>query len=145
MAIKSGSKVKIEYEGTLDDGSVFDSSSKQGKPLEFTLGQNQVIPGFEKAVLEMEKGEEKKIKIEAKDAYGERNDALTKKFPKTNLPENLSPKKGMILGLQSPDGRQIPALISDVTETDVTLDLNHPLAGQNLNFKLKVLEVESTE
>jgi FKBP-type peptidyl-prolyl cis-trans isomerase 2 len=145
MAIKSGSKVKIEYEGTLDDGSVFDSSSKQGKPLEFTLGQNQVIPGFEKAVLEMEKGEEKKIKIEAKDAYGERNDALTKKFPKTNLPENLSPKKGMVLGLQSPDGRQIPALISDVTETDVTLDLNHPLAGQNLNFKLKVLEVESTE
>lgn len=141
--VKAGDKVTIEYEGSFDDGTVFDSSAKHEKPLEFVIGQKQVIPGFESAVLEMEKGQEKQIKIESNDSYGERNDDLVKKVPKSQLPENLDPKPGMVLGLQGPDGRQIPAPIVAVSDEDVTLDLNHPLAGKNLNFKIKLLDVQS--
>jgi FKBP-type peptidyl-prolyl cis-trans isomerase 2 len=140
MAINNGTIVKVEYEGKLEDGQVFDSSEKHGKPLEFTIGQNQVIPGFENAIKEMDKGEEKEIKIESKEAYGQRREELVKKIPREQLPEGQEPKKGMVLGLQTPDGKQIPAVISDVTDKEVSIDLNHPLAGKNLVFKIKLLE-----
>jgi FKBP-type peptidyl-prolyl cis-trans isomerase 2 len=144
MAITNGNKVKIEYEGSFDSGEVFDSSAKHGQPLEFTVGEKQVIPGFEAAVLGMEKGQEKKISIEAKDAYGEKNPELMKKLEKTNLPEEIQKnvKVGMVLGMQSPDGRQMPVNVIEVDDTTVTLDLNHPLAGKNLNFNLKIVDFE---
>jgi FKBP-type peptidyl-prolyl cis-trans isomerase 2 len=142
MAIKSGDKIKIEYEGSLDDGTIFDSSEKQGKPLEFTIGQNQIIPGLEKEIIGMEKEEEKQINILAKDAYGEKREELFKKIPKKQLPEGLEPKKGIVLGLQAPNGQQFPAPIIDVSEDEITIDLNHPLAGKNLNFKVKIINIE---
>jgi FKBP-type peptidyl-prolyl cis-trans isomerase 2 len=141
MAVKKGSKVKIHYTGTLDDGTVFDSSENHGKPLEFEVGAGMVIPGFEKGILGMKKGEEKNIKIKPEDAYGNPNPGLVKKIPRQHLPPEPEPKKGMMLALRTPDGRQIPAIIAEVTDEDVTIDLNHPLAGKTLNFKIKVVEV----
>jgi len=143
--IEKGNKVKIEYEGSFDDGTIFDSSAAHESAFEFTIGNNEVIPGFEDGLIGMNEGEEKQVKILAKDAYGEIRQDLINKVPKTLLPEGMNVQKGMLLGLQAPDGRKIPALIEDVSENDITLNLNHPLAGKNLNFKLKVIEVHNSK
>lgn len=142
MAIKKGDKVKVDYEGKLEDGTIFDSSKHgdHSHPIEFTVGENQVIPGFENGVIGLEKGDEKEIHIEPKDAYGEKNPELTKEFPKANLPKDQEPKIGMGLMLQAPTGQQIPAIISEVKDTSVVLDFNHPLAGKKLIFNVKVVE-----
>ncbi len=142
MAIKKGDKIKVEYEGKLENGKVFDSSAKVGKPLEFEVGAGKIIPGFDKAVVGMKKGEEKGIKIEPKDAYGEPNSQLVKKIPKDQLPKDKEVKKGMVLGLSMPNGAQMPATVKEVSDKDITLDLNHPLAGKTLSFKIKVVDVE---
>jgi len=144
MAIEKGNKVKIEYEGSLDNGKVFDSSEKHGQPLEFVIGEGKVIPGFENVVIGMEKGQEKTVKIESKDAYGEKRPELMKKIPKTQLPKEAQDKvqPGMVLGMQTPQGQQASVMVVDVGKDDITLDLNHPLAGQNLTFKIKVVGVE---
>ena len=142
MAVKNGDKVKVEYTGKLDDGTVFDTT--QGRePLEFEVGSGKVIPGFEKAVEGVEKGAEKNFKIESKDAYGDPNPQLLKKISRTQLPQDQEPKAGMILAVKTPNGQQIPAKITEVTGSDITIDLNHPLAGKNLNFNIKVVDVES--
>lgn len=144
MPIQKGNKVKLEYEGKLDSGEVFDSSEKHGKPLEFTIGEGHVIPGFENAVIGMEKNQEKQVKIPPKDAYGEKKEELMKKIPKQQLPEDARDKvqPGMTLGMQTPQGQQIPVKVAEVSQDDITLDLNHPLAGQTLNFNLKVVDFE---
>lgn len=141
MAVKKGDKVKVEYTGSLDDGTVFDSSEKHGKPLEFEVGAGQVIKGFEDAIIGMEKGQEKDIKLKASEAYGEYNDQLKKKIPRAQLPKEPEPKEGMMLALGTPDGKQFPAKIVEVSDSEVTLDLNHPLAGKTLSFKLKLVEI----
>ncbi|MFH0867852.1 MAG: peptidylprolyl isomerase [Candidatus Woesearchaeota archaeon] len=142
MPIKNGDKVKIEYTGTLDDGTVFDSSEKHGTPLEFEAGAKQVIKGFEDAIIGMEKGEEKEIKLAPEEAYGNPSDQLIKKVPRDKLPkEELEP--GMMLGVSLANGAQVPAKITEVTDTEVIIDLNHPLAGKALNFKIKVADINS--
>jgi len=141
MTLKQGTKVKVEYTGKLDDGTVFDSTEKHGKPLEFEIGKKQIIPGFEKTVVEMKKGEEKEIKLEPSQAYGDRNPQLVKKIPKEQLPQGQEARKGMMLAIKLPNEQQLPARIIDVSDKDVTLDLNHPLAGKNLNFKVRLVEV----
>lgn len=141
MTMKDGSKVKIEYEGKLEDGTVFDSSKTHGQPLEFEIGAKQVIPGFENAVKEMKKGEEKEITLEPKDAYGDPNPALVKKLPREQLPKDQEVKPGMMLGITLPSGKQFPAVIKEVDDKEVTIDMNHPLAGKKLIFKLKLIEV----
>jgi len=143
MPIKKGDKVKVEYTGTFDDGTVFDSSEKHGKPLEFTAGEGKVIKGFDNAVIGMEKGEEKEIKISPQDAYGEHKPELIKKIPRDKIPKEPEPKPGMMLAVNTPDGKQFPALIKEVNDKEVTIDLNHPLAGKNLNFKFKLVDVSS--
>ncbi|MBT4446313.1 peptidylprolyl isomerase [archaeon] len=141
MAIENGKRVKVEYTGTLDDGTVFDSS--EGKaPLEFTVGEGKVIKGFDDAVKEMSLDEEKEIKIPSAEAYGDIKAELVKKVPRDQLPKEQEPQVGMILGVGMPNGQQIPARITEVADNEVTIDLNHPLAGKNLNFKLKVVGVE---
>jgi len=140
MSIEEGKKVKIEYEGKLDDGQVFDSSKSKG-PLEFTIGEGQVIPKFEDEIKAMKKGEEKEINIKAEDGYGQRNDQLKKKVPKDALPKEKKLKEGMGLMVTTPDGKKFPAKIDKIEDENVVVDLNHPLAGQNLNFKVKLLEV----
>ena len=140
MVIEEGKIVKVHYTGKLDDGTVFDSS--EGKePLQFTVGEGKVIKGFDSAVKEMNLDEEKEIHIESKDAYGDPRAELIKQVPREQLPKEQEPQVGMILGVGMPNGQQIPARITSVNDTEVTIDLNHPLAGKNLNFKLKLIEV----
>ena len=143
MPIKKGDTVKVHYEGTLDDGTVFDSSEKHGEPLEFEVGSGKLIPGFDDAIVGMKKGEEKKIKLEPCDAYGEHNPKLIKKIPLDQLPQKEELKAGMMLMLTLPEGVQFTALVSEIDEETVTLDLNHPLAGQTLNFKITVVDIVS--
>ena len=136
--VENGQKVKIHYTGTLDDGSQFDSSAGRD-PLEFEMGAGMVIPGFEEGVRDMEEGEKKTIHIPAKEAYGEHREDMVMEFPRTHLPEGVEPQVGMQLQLQGPQGQAIPAKVIAVTDDSLTLDANHPLAGQDLNFELELI------
>ena len=136
--MKPGAKVKVHYTGTLSDGTVFDSS--EGKePLELTIGNNQVIPGFENGIKEMKLNEEKNIKINAKDAYGERDERMVVAVPRSKFPTEI--EAGGQLLLKGPEGQRIPAKIKELKDNEVIIDLNHPLAGKELNFKVKVVGI----
>ncbi len=140
MTITKGSVVKVHYTGTLDDGSMFDSSEGR-EPLEVEVGAGQVIKGFDDALLGMKEGDKKEIVLEAEDAYGMVNPELHKKVPRSKLPAGEEPKVGMMLGITLPTGQQIPARIIEVDEESITIDLNHPLAGKRLHFALTVVSV----
>lgn len=144
MKIQKGDKVKVDYTGSLEDGTVFDSSEQHGKPLEFEVGAGQIIKGFENAIIGMETGEEKEIKIKPADAYGEHNPQLIKKIPKSQLPTEKELEPGMMLLVALPNGAQLPVMVTEVTKETVTIDLNHPLAGKTLNFKIKISDVQNS-
>ena len=139
--VKNGDQVTLEYKGSLDDGTVFDSSENHKNPLQFEVGSGKVIPGFDQAVVGMKEGEEKKFTLQPAQAYGDRNPKLTQIVPRTELPKDQEPKVGMMLAVGTPDGKQIPATITKVTPSEVTLDMNHPLAGKALTFDIKLVEV----
>ncbi|MBA7483011.1 Trigger factor [subsurface metagenome] len=139
--IKKGDRVKVQYTGSLNDGTIFDKS-KEGEPLEFTVGSGQVIPGFDKAVEGMKLNEEKKVTLKTEDAYGKRDETAIREFPKNSLPENFKPEKGIMIRLQDQTGRAIPGTVTDITENSITVDLNHPLAGKDLAFDIKVIGIE---
>ena len=141
MSVSNGDTVKVEYTGKLSDGSVFDSS-EGGDPLEFTMGEGQLIPGFESAVEGMEVDEEKTVTISADDAYGQKNDDFIQDFPKESLPDEIPAEKGQQLQLQTQDGQAIPGLITNVSDDKITVDMNHPLAGKDLTFDIKVVEIQ---
>lgn len=141
VVVKKGDSIKVEYEGRFEDGTVFDSSKKHGTPLEFKVDSGQVVKGFDDAVTGMEVGEEKEFTIKPEQAYGEYNEKLKQKVPKDKLPPGHEPKEGMVLLLSTPQGQQMPVRIVAVNENDVTLDMNHPLAGKTLIFKIKILEI----
>ncbi|MFT7616313.1 MAG: peptidylprolyl isomerase [Candidatus Woesearchaeota archaeon] len=143
MTIQEGNTVIAQYEGKLEDGTVFDSSEKHGKPLEFTVGKGQVVKGFEQAVVGMKAGEVKEVTITPEQAYGERNDKMIHEVPREQLPKEQTPEVGMVLGITTPDGKQFPAKIAQVTDKIVKLDLNHPLAGKTLMFKITIEEVKT--
>ncbi len=140
MPIKNGDKIKVEYTGTLEDGTVFDTSEGR-EPLEFEAGSGQVIKGFDDAVIGMEAGEEKKVELPPSEAYGEYDPNLIKKIPLDKLPPGETPKPGMVLELRTSDGIGFPARITEVAEKEITVDLNHPLAGKNLIFQIKVVDI----
>jgi len=141
MAIKKGSKLVVEYEGKFENGEVFDSSkNSEAGPLKFEAGAGKVIKGFDEAVMGIEKGEEKEFSINPQDAYGEYNPKLKKEIPR-NMVQG-EPKAGMMLVIGTPDGRKFPAKIEEVTEEKIVIDLNHPLAGKKLFFKIKILDVK---
>jgi FKBP-type peptidyl-prolyl cis-trans isomerase 2 len=140
MTIKVGDKIKVDYTGTLEDGTQFDTSIGK-QPLEFEVGAKQLIKGFDSAVVGMQKDEEKEIKLQPSDAYGDSNPQLQQKVPRDKIPAGQEPKPGMMLAMTTKDGKQIPAKIIEVTDTEITIDLNHPLAGKVLNFKIKVVDV----
>lgn len=141
--ITKGNKVKVDYEGRFESGEIFDSSSHgdHNHPLEFIVGEGQMIVGFEKNIIGMKKDEEKEFIIEAKEAYGEINSHLINNIPRNALPQDQEPKENMQLMVGTPDGRQFPARITKVTKDFVTIDLNHPLAGKKLIFKVKIVDV----
>ena len=137
---KSGDTVRIHYTGTLDDGSTFDSSAGRD-PLEFKLGSGQVIPGFDKGVDGMSVGEKKTIHIPADEAYGQMDDRAVQAIPRENIPDDIPLEVGIQLQMQSPTGQVMPVTVTEVTETEVTLDANHPLAGKDLTFELELVSV----
>lgn len=144
MTIKTGDKVKIEYTGTLDDGVVFDSSADHGTPLEFEVGGGQVIKGFDDAVLGMKENEEKQFSILPADAYGEHDPTLVQKVPREVFPQDAELVPGLLFEAGLPTGEKVPATITEVQGEIVTVDLNHPLAGKRLNFKIKVSSIASS-
>ena len=142
MQVKKGNTVKIEYEGSLEDGTVFDSSEKHGKLLEFEAGSGKVIPGFDKAVIGMKKDEKKEIIIKPEEAYGMPDEKWIQKVPRDKIPKDQEPQVGMMIAIGLPNGQQMPAVIKEVTDKEVTLDINHPLAGKTLKFKIKLIDFE---
>lgn len=144
MTVEKGDKVKVEYEGTFDDGTVFDSSKhgEHSHPLEFEVGAGNVIPGFDSAVIGMKEGEEKDVVIEAKDAYGEYKEELTKEIPRDMLPKDDRVKEGAMLMMANPQGQQFPVVVKELKEDRAKIDFNHPLAGKKLHFKIKVVSIE---
>jgi len=138
--VKEGDTVKVHYTGTLTDGTVFDTSEER-EPLEFTLGQGQLIPGFEKAVVGMNVGDSTEVEIPSDDAYGESREDLVISVPKDQLPDDVEPQVGMQLQVNQQDGQPIPVRITDVGEENLTLDANHPLAGQDLKFEIELVEI----
>lgn len=139
--VKKDDKVKVHYTGKLNDGQVFDSSVERNEPIEFTVGQGQMIPGFENGVMGMEINEKKTVSIPPSEAYGEVNDELFQELPKDRLPEDLEPKEGMALSAQMPDGSQRQLKVAEVKKESIIVDANHPLAGKELNFEIEVVGI----
>jgi len=140
MAAQSGDNVKIHYTGTLDDGSVFDSSEGR-EPLGFTLGAGQVIQGFDDAVTGMEVGESKTVRIPANEAYGETRDDLILEMPRDQVPPDVEIELGMQLSVQQQNGQAVPVTVVEITDETVKLDANHALAGKALTFALELVSV----
>jgi len=138
MSAKDGDTVRVHYRGTLSDGSEFDCSAGR-EPLEFVVGSGQVIPGFDDAVRKLEPGEKVTVTIPATEAYGDRNPEGLQKFPLSAFPQ--APEVGWAVELGGPNGERIPATIVAVEGEEVTLDFNHPLAGEDLTFELELVEV----
>lgn len=137
---EDGSTVKVHYTGKLDNGTVFDSS-REREPLEFTLGKGQLIKGFENAVVGMKIGDTKTVNVSSTEAYGDRKDELVIKVEKAQVPDNIEPKVGLALNLRTASGGQAQAVITSIEEEHITLDANHPLAGQDLTFELELMEI----
>jgi len=140
---KQGDTVRVHYTGRLTSGEVFDSSEGTGdsKPLEFTIGSQQVIPGFEAGVIGLAPGESRTITIPVEQAYGPHNPEQVIEVPRDQVPPHIDLTVGNHLQMSQEDGQSFTVLITDLTDTTVTLDANHPLAGRELVFDLKLVEI----
>ncbi len=139
-AIKQGDTVRIHYTGTLLDGKVFDSSDGRD-PLEFVVGSGQIIPGLDSAMPGLSVGEKKRVEIACADAYGPINPAMRQSIPREGIPDDIPLEPGSQLQMQAPDGQVLPVTVVDADEATVTLDANHPLAGQDLMFDIEVVAI----
>jgi peptidylprolyl isomerase len=137
---QSGNTVKVHYTGKLEDGTIFDSSVNR-EPLEFQLGQGQMIQGFEQAVYGMAVGESKTATIPVEQAYGPKSEDMILEVNRSEVPADLNPQVGQQLAIQQPDGHALPVTVTSVTDQTITLDANHPLAGKDLIFEIKVVEI----
>lgn len=158
---KDGDKVRVHYTGTLADGSVFDSSEQadegcgdndcsdhecgcggnSGEPMEFVIGQGNLIPKFEQAVIGLEPGQRITVKIPADEAYGQRAEELVAVIGRSEIPEDIRPNPGDQMEVLLQDGSPMPVLVTEVTDTEITLDANHPLAGMDLTFDIRLVEI----
>jgi peptidylprolyl isomerase len=137
---KQGDTVKVHYKGTLDDGSVFDCSDGRD-PLEFRIGAGQIIPGFENAVVGMTPGDSKTVTIPSDEAYGPHREELILMVDPKQMPDDLNPEVGQQLQIRRPDEQMFVVTVTDISESGVTLDANHPLAGKDLTFEVNLLEI----
>ena len=140
--VKNGDHVRVHYTGRLAGGQEFDSS-RDGEPLEFTVGAGEVIPGFDEALRGMQVGESKTVEIEPEDAYGPRREALVATIERANAQFPVEPQIGMNLALPLQDGNQLEVVVTEVSDTHVTIDGNHPLAGEKLIFDLELVGTEA--
>ncbi len=135
-----GNTVKVHYTGTLADGSRFDTS-RGSDPLEVTLGSGSVIAGFEQALIGMAVGESKTVTIAAAEAYGDRDAERVHQVEREKMPDDIDLRVGVILEAVGEDGTPLPVQVAELSDTTVTLDFNHPLAGQDLTFELELMEI----
>ncbi|RXK80335.1 peptidylprolyl isomerase [Chlorobaculum sp. 24CR] len=138
--VKKGDKVLVHYTGTYEDGTVFDSSAERD-PLEVTVGSGMVIQGFDRALVDMEPGQKKTVNIPVDEAYGPRAEELIAEIKREQVPADIPLEVGQQLQLSLADGGEAIVLIVDLTDTTVTLDANHPMAGLDLNFELELVEI----
>lgn len=141
MPAKNGDTVLVHYTGTLSDGTMFDSS-RDGDPLESVLGQNMLIPGFENAILGMKEGDTKTVTIPPDQAYGDRAEELILALPASEVPGHMKPEVGMLVQLAMDNGEEFEAVITDIGDEEITLDANHPLAGEALTFELELVGIK---
>ncbi|MGO3707800.1 MAG: FKBP-type peptidyl-prolyl cis-trans isomerase [Mesonia hippocampi] len=139
--VKQNDTVRVHYTGKLKDGQIFDSSLER-EPLEFTLGQGQLIPGFENGVIDMKVNEKKTIEIPSNEAYGDVQEELFMEVPKSQLPQEIEPKVGMGLVSKNPDGSERQLRVAEVKDEAIVVDANHPLAGKDLIFELELVEIK---
>jgi len=137
---KSGDTVRVHYTGKLDDGTVFGSSVGR-EPLEFTIGEGQIIPGFEQAVIGMNEGESKTVRVTADQAYGPRREEMMVEIDRSQVPAGLELEIGQMLQMQQPNGRMVRVIVANISETTVLLDANHPLAGKDLTFDIQLIQI----
>ena len=153
---KNGDKVRVHYTGTLEDGSIFDSSEagadecsddscgcggQAGGPLEFVIGEGSLIPKFEAAVVGLEPGQKVQVRIASEDAYGPRAEEMVAVIERSEIPADINPEPGQQMEVILQDGTAMPVMVIEVTDTTVTLDANHPLAGQDLTFDITLVEI----
>lgn len=138
--VKAGDTVRLHYTGTLDDGTQFDSSAGRD-PLEFTVGSGQIIPGLDREIPGMEVGDKKTVTIAPEEAYGTHDPARVQAVPREQIPDHIPTDPGTQLQMQTPQGQAIPVTVTDATETEVTLDANHPLAGKALTFDVELVGI----
>ena len=138
--VKKGDKVQVHYTGRLGDGSEFDSS-KDREPLEFEVGSQQVIKGFEEAVVGLKEGDSKTVEISSNEAYGPRMDEMVLKVEKSKLPEDFTPQMGQQLQLPQENGQNVIVTVTEITDDHIELDANHPLAGKDLTFDIEVVKI----
>jgi peptidylprolyl isomerase len=137
---KLGDTVTVHYTGKLTDGTVFDSSNDDN-PLEFKLGEGQLIPGFEEAVMGMNAGDSKTTHIPVAQAYGEYRPEMVIEVERNQIPPELEPEVGQQLQIQQPTGQVVPVVITDISDSSVRLDANHPLAGEDLIFDIQLVAI----
>jgi len=135
-----GDTVRVHYMGKLEDGTVFDTTVARD-PIEFTIGEGQVIPGFEQAVIGMEPGQSQTVRIPAGKAFGSYQDEMVQMVHPDQLPEDVRPEVGQQLEIPKQDGQNFVVRVTDISESAVTLDANHPLAGKDLIFSLRLVEI----
>lgn len=141
--VEKGLFVSVEYKGTLENGDVFDTSHGRA-PLEVKVGAGQLIKGFEDALMGMALNDKKTVTLEPDQAYGHRSEDMVHSFTREEIPAELNPQVGQTVGLTTQDGQQIPAHIVEVTDEQVTVDLNHPMAGKTLTFEIEVVGISET-
>lgn len=137
---KQGDTVRVHYNGTLKNGTQFDSS-REAEPLEFKIGEGRIIPGFESAVVGMAPGDSKKVEIPSNEAYGPRREELTQEVDRSRLPSDLEVQQGMQLQATGPNEQPLVVTVAEVKPESVVLDANHPLAGEDLTFDIELVEV----
>lgn len=137
----SGDTVTVHFTGKLEDGTVFDTS-REREPLQFEVGADEVIDGFDSAVEGMQVGESREAELRPGEAYGERDDELVFPVPRSQLPDGFDPEEGDEVAVEAEDGREIPGRVAEVDDDSVTLDLNHPLAGRVLRFEIELVDVD---
>jgi len=135
-----GDTVKVHYTGKLDDGTVFDTSEGRD-PLEFKIGTNEIIHGFQEGVIGMTVGDSKTVNVVADEAYGPRDEKLVAVIEPERFPDDLQPEVGQRLQLVQTDDRKVLATVTEVSDTGVTIDANHVLAGKDLTFDIQLVAI----
>ena len=143
--VQSGQKVSVHYRGTLDDGSEFDNSRNRGEAMQVEVGSGQLIAGFDTALLGMTVGEVKNNHLNAEEAYGPIHEEAVQEAPKSLFPPDFAFKTGEMIQGRAPTGQPIMAMIVEEKESTVVLDMNHPMAGKDLNFEIELIDIEEQE